>query len=319
MANPQVVTLGEAMIRLSPPDHQRLETTPVLEIHIGGAELNVAVALAQLGVPVAWVSKLPSNPLGWRIVREAQRFGVDTSRVVWTNEGRVGLYFYERGTTPRPSSVLYDRRHSAINTLRADELDWEFIGTAKILHLTGITPALSDNCRQLVGAAIVRAKQKGMLVSFDVNYRTRLWAPEQARAILSSLLRSGVDILICTKDDAATLFGLMGDAETSARQLQATFRIPNVVITHGDRAVVALPQGGFTAVGFALTEVDRLGAGDAFVAGLLYGVLQGNWELGLRYGLAMAALKHTIPGDWFIGSKAEIDALLQAQAKGVLR
>ena len=124
----------------------------------------------------------------------------------------------------------------------------------------------------------MRAKQKGMLVSFDVNYRTRLWAPEQARVILSSLLRSGVDILICTKDDAATLFGLMGDAETSARQLQATFRIPHVVITHGDRAVVALPQGGFTAVGFALTEVDRLGAGDAFVAGFLYDVLQGNWE-----------------------------------------
>jgi 2-dehydro-3-deoxygluconokinase len=202
--------------------------------------------------------------------------------------------------------------------LRADELDWEFIGTAKILHLTGITPALSDNCRQLVGAAIVRAKQKGMLVSFDVNYRARLWAPEQARAILSSLLRSGVDILICTKDDAATLFGLMGDAETSARQLQSALH-SHVVITHGDRAVAALPQGILTAVGFALTEVDRLGAGDAFVAGLLYGVLQGNWELGLRYGLAMAALKHTIPGDWFIGSKAEIDALLQAQAKGVLR
>jgi 2-dehydro-3-deoxygluconokinase len=289
-----------------------------LEIHIGGAELNVAVALAQLGVPVAWVSKLPSNPLGWRIVREAQRFGVDTSRVVWTNEGRVGLYFYERGTTPRPSSVLYDRRHSAINTLRADELDWEFIGTAKILHLTGITPALSDNCRQLVGAAIVRAKQKGMLVSFDVNYRARLWAPEQARAILSSLLRSGVDILICTKDDAATLFGLIGDTEVIARQLQSALH-SHVVITHGDRAVAALPQGILTAVGFALTEVDRLGAGDAFVAGLLYGVLQGNWELGLRYGLAMAAIKHTIPGDWFIGSKAEIDALLQAQAKGVLR
>jgi 2-dehydro-3-deoxygluconokinase len=238
---------------------------------------------------------------------------------VWTNEGRVGLYFYERSVPPRPSTVLYDRRHSAINALRAEELDWDFIGTAKILHLTGITPALSDNCRQLVANAIVRAKQRGMTVSFDVNYRARLWAPQQAQAVLSALLRSGVDILICTKDDAATLFGLAGDAETSARQLQATLRVPHVVVTHGDRAVVATPQGGFTAVGYALTEVDRLGAGDAFVAGLLCGVLQGNWELGLRYGLAMAALKHTVPGDWFLGTKAEVDALVQAQTRSVVR
>lgn len=321
MESVQVVTMGEAMIRLTPPDHQRLETTPLLEVHIGGAELNVAVALAQLGVPVAWVSKLPDNPLGRRIAQEAQRFGVDVSRIVWAKEGRVGLYFYERGSYPRASTVLYDRRHSAINTLRVDELDWDFIGQAKVLHLTGITPALSENCRQLVAGAIVRAKQKGMKVSFDVNYRSRLWAPEQARTVLTQLFRLGIDILICTKDDAATLFKLTLDAETVARQMQASLSIPSVVITHGDRAVAATPQGGFSQVGFSVAEVevDRLGAGDAFAAGLLFGILQGNWELGLRYGLAMAALKYSIPGDWFIGSKAEIEAVLQAQQKGVVR
>jgi 2-dehydro-3-deoxygluconokinase len=270
MASVQVVTLGEAMIRLTPVDHQRLETTPLLEVHIGGAELNVAVALAQLGVPVAWVSKLPDNPLGRRIVREAQRFGVDTSRVVWTQEGRVGLYFYEKGAPPRPSVVVYDRRHSAINTLKVDELDWDFIGQAKVLHLTGITPALSDFCRHLVAGCIFRAKERRMFVSFDVNYRSRLWTPEQARATLLTLLK-GVDLLICTKDDAATLFNLTMDIETIARQLQASLRIPNVAVTHGDKAVVATPQGTFSQSGYQIEEVDRLGAGDAFAAGLIYG------------------------------------------------
>ncbi len=318
MASVQIVTLGEAMIRLTPIDYQRLETTPLLEVHIGGAELNVAVALAQLGVSVAWVSKLPDNPLGRRIVQEAQRFGVDTSRVVWTQDGRVGLYFYEKGASPRPSTVVYDRRHSAINTLKVDELDWDFIGQAKILHLTGITPALSDMCRHLVAGCILRAKERRMFVSFDVNYRSRLWTPEQARTTLLSLLR-GVDLLICTKDDAANLFNLTVDIETIARQLQASLRIPNVAVTHGDKAVVATPQGTFSQSGYTIEEVDRLGAGDAFAAGLLYGVLQGNWELGLRYGLAMAAIKHTIPGDWFIGTKSEIEAIMQVQQRGVVR
>ncbi|MFA0743393.1 MAG: hypothetical protein LASZOEIN_000167 [Candidatus Fervidibacter sp.] len=318
MASVQVVTLGEAMIRLTPVDHQRLEMTPLLEVHIGGAELNVAVALAQLGVPVAWVSKLPDNPLGRRIVREAQRFGVDTSRVVWTQEGRVGLYFYEKGAPPRPSVVVYDRRHSAINTLKVDELDWDFIGQAKVLHLTGITPALSDFCRHLVAGCIFRAKERRMFVSFDVNYRSRLWTPEQARATMLTLLK-GVDLLICTKDDAAILFNLTADIETIARQLQASLRIPNVAVTHGDKAVVATPQGTFSQSGYQIEEVDRLGAGDAFAAGLIYGLLQGDWELGLRYGLAMAAIKHTIPGDWFIGTKAEVEGIMQAQQRGVVR
>ncbi len=319
MAEVQVVTIGEAMIRLTPPDYQRLETAPLLKVHIGGAELNVAVALAQLGVSVAWISKLPDNPLGRRIVQEARRFGVDTSRVVWMQEGRVGLYFYEKGSAPRPSLVVYDRRHSAINTLKVDELDWEFIGKAKILHLTGITPALSDVCRHLVAGCLFRAKERRLFVSFDVNYRSRLWTPEQARATLLTFLR-GVDLLICTKEDAATLFNLTMDAETIARQLQATLRIPNVVVTHGDRAVAVTPQGTFSQTGYPLVEVDRLGAGDAFAAGLLYGVLQNDWELGLRYGLAMAALKHTIPGDWFIGTKSEVETLLQqAQQRSVVR
>ncbi len=319
MAEVQVVTIGEAMIRLTPPDYQRLETAPLLKVHIGGAELNVAVALAQLGVSVAWISKLPDNPLGRRIVQEARRFGVDTSRVVWMQEGRVGLYFYEKGSAPRPSLVVYDRRHSAINTLKVDELDWEFIGKAKILHLTGITPALSDVCRHLVAGCLFRAKERRLFVSFDVNYRSRLWTPEQARATLLTFLR-GVDLLICTKEDAATLFNLTMDAETIARQLQATLRIHNVVVTHGDRAVAVTPQGTFSQTGYPLVEVDRLGAGDAFAAGLLYGVLQNDWELGLRYGLAMAALKHTIPGDWFIGTKSEVETLLQqAQQRSVVR
>lgn len=319
MSNVQVVTMGEAMIRLTPPDHQRLDTTPLLEVHIGGAELNVAVALAQLGVPVAWVSKLPDNPLGRRIAHEAQRFGVDMSHIVWKSEGRVGLYFYEKGSPPRPSTVLYDRLHSSINTLTANELDFDFIGQAKVLHTTGITVALSENCRQLVADVISRAKEKGIAVSFDVNYRSRLWTPAQAREALSELLPQ-VDLLICTKEDAQTIFNIFADAETIGRNLHSQFCIPNVAVTQGERgAVVRTPEGIFSQAGFTLVEVDRLGAGDAFASGLLFGFLQGDWDLGLRFGLAMAAIKHTIPGDWFIGSKAEVEAVLKAQTASVVR
>jgi len=126
-------------------------------------------------------------------------------------------------------------------------------------------------------------------------------------------------LLICTKDDAATLFNLTADIETIARQLQTSLRIPNVAVTHGDKAVIVTPQGTFSQAGYQIEEVDRLGAGDAFAAGLIYGFLQGDWELGLRYGLAMAAIKHTIPGDWFIGTKAEVEEIMQAQQRGVVR
>ena len=317
-ARVRVVTLGEAMVRLTPPAHQRLATTDLLEVHVGGAELNVAVALAQLGVPSAWVSKLPDTPLGQRVAAEARRFGVDTSRIIWTPEGRVGLYFYERGSPPRPSTVLYDRGHSAINTLRPQEVDWEFIGQARLLHLTGITPALSEACYRLVAETIRRGKGLGVTISLDVNYRSRLWTAQQARVGLLSLAQ-GIDILLCTRQDAQTVFQVTADAEGTARQLSDILSVPHTVVTHGDRAVALTPQGALSAGGFPVVELDRLGAGDAFAAGLLFGVLHGDWGLGLQYGMAMAALKHSIPGDFFVGGRQEVEALLKAQGGSILR
>ncbi|MCS7223000.1 MAG: sugar kinase [Armatimonadetes bacterium] len=316
---PKVVSLGEAMIRLTPPDHQRLLTTDKLEIHIGGAELNVAVALAQLDVPAAWVSKLPLNALGQRVCREAARFGVDTSAVLWHPNGKMGLYFYERGAGARAGTVFYDRAGSAINFLDCEELDWDFIGQAQIFHITGITPALSERARKLTENALKEAKKRGMTISFDVNYRSRLWNPEKCRQTLERLLPNA-DIVICTERDGRTVFGWMGTAEEMGQQFLLQFGVRAVTVTQGARGVTLVTSEGTLFESAIGTEVvDRLGAGDAFAAGLIFGILHKDLHLGVRYGLAMAALKHTIPGDWFIGSRQEVEELLTGEAGGVRR
>src|SRR5437660_1919140 len=141
-----VVTLGEAMLRLSPPNFRRLEQSTSLDVNIGGAELSVAVGVARLGLDSAWVTKLPKNPLGRLIVNKGRELGVDTSHVIWTDDGRVGIYYLEFGSAPRASNVVYDRKYSAASTLRAGEIDWSFLKNVKLLHTTGITPALSPSC-----------------------------------------------------------------------------------------------------------------------------------------------------------------------------
>ncbi len=315
----EVVTMGEAMIRLTPPDHQRLMTTPSLEVHIGGAELNVAVALAQLGVSVAWISKLPDNPLGRRVDAEARRLGVHTSRVLWLPGGKMGLYFYEKGVGIRAGTVLYDRADSAINSLSLDELDWDFIGRCRLFHTSGITPALSLSVRKLTVEVLRRVTERGLTVSFDVNYRSRLWEPLECRAALETILPLA-DLVVCTERDAGTVFGLFGSGEEIAQGLRRLSAAQAVIVTHGAKGVTAATEdGAFFEAAMVTDVVDRLGAGDAFCAGVIYGYLKGDLRLGVRFGLAMAALKHAIPGDWFIGTKEEVENLLKGEAGGVKR
>lgn len=314
-----VVTLGETMIRLSPSGYRRLEEAETLECRIGGSESNVAVALARLGLATAWLSKLPENPLGQFVSRRLSSLGVDVSHVVWSPEGRAGVYFIEPGSPPRPTRVLYDRAGSAASTMAPAEMPWDVVRAARHLHLSGITPALSASCRAVAARAVAEARAAGASVSLDLNYRSKLWSPAEAAAALGELIPT-VDLLVSTAADAALLFDLGGSADAIARSLRDHFQVPAAVVTLGAEGAAACHDGGYhTAACFPATEVDRVGAGDAFDAGLIYGYLQGDLSKGLSYGMAMAAIKHSIPGDEFVSSLAEVEELVAVGRRDIHR
>jgi len=313
-----VVTLGEAMIRLSPPNHQRLEQATSLDVVIGGAELSVAVGVARLGLRSSWVTKLPKNSLGRRILNQAREQGVDVSRVVWSPDGRAGLYFLEAGTSPRPSSVLYDRKDSAASRLAPGEVDWGFLKGVGVLHTTGITPALSDSCREATIEAIKAAKRAGCKVCFDVNYRSKLWSPKEAEAVLTPIVKM-VDVLIAS--DAATIWGVEGEPEQVVAEMKRRFGVPVVAMTTREDDGVLRTRSSSVAIAdrpykgrkaYDTEVVDRLGAGDSFAAGLIYGYLRGDLQTALDYGDAMAAYKATMPGDVNYATKEEIDRLVSS-------
>ncbi len=314
----EVVAMGEVMIRLAPPDFLRLEQSKFLNIDVGGAEFNLAGGLSQLGLSSAFISKLVDNPLGRIIANRALELGVDISRVVWTPEGRTGLYFVEFGKKPRPSFNIYDRKGSAVNYLRPDEVDWDFVGKAKVLHLSGITVALGGNCEEFTEYAIRRAKEAGVVVSFDINYRSKLWSPEDAKDKLGRILGE-VDILFSTCDDLSKIFGIRGDPESCVKELKKLFSNKIDVVTAGGEGSWAYGEDIFYERGFPLEVVDRLGAGDAFAAGFLYGYLQRDIRKGLRYGAAMAAIKHTIPGEQVRLRPGEVEGVIEGTSKGIER
>ncbi len=318
-AKVQVVTLGETMIRFSSRVGIPLERARELDVEIGGSESNVAVALARLGVAAGWISKLVDNPWGRRIAGELRLHGVDTSRIIWTQEGRVGTMFVEPGVKPRPAEVIYDRANSAASTMKFDELDIDYILSARHVHLTGITMALSDSCRELVKQVAAEVRKAGGTVSFDVNYRQRLWSPEEARRAVVSVLQH-VNLLISTLDDVRRVFQFDGRAEDACRLLQETYGCPWVIITLGGEGAVGLFDGEVQRVsGYELSIVDRIGAGDAFAAGAIYGFLQDAPDISLKYGAALAALKHTVFGDQSYFSKADVERLLAAGGSDIQR
>lgn len=312
-------TLGETMIRFTPKGFTRLEESSELELRIGGSESNVAVALSRLGLKVAWASKLPRNPLGDLVVRRLASFGVDVSQVRWDQAGRMGLYFIEPGAAPRSSAVLYDRSHSAASRMEPADFDWSAIDGCRHVHLTGITPALSTTAADTTAAALREARTRGKTVSFDVNYRARLWPAELARETLLPLIRD-VDLLICPVADALQVFGINATAEETAQQLGELTRAEHIALTLGGGGALLWDRREFHhASPFPVQAIDRVGAGDAFDAGLIWGYLQGDAPKGLVYGMAMAALKHTIPGDEWVSSLAEVEALLQSGHRDIQR
>ncbi len=318
-AKGDVVTIGEVMIRLAPSPGIRLEDARSFDVEVGGAECNVAVALSSLGRRCAWVSKLANNELGRLIYRRVIQTGVDLSGVVWTEGARAGTYFVEFGSKPRPTKVIYDRKGSAASLLSPDEVDWEFVRSFRLLHLTGITPALSDSCRAVCAEAIAQAEDAGMKISLDVNYRSKLWSPRDALRAIDPMAKEA-DALIVTRPDARLVFGASGDPREVLEALGSRYAAGVVVLTLGSEGAIARADGSvFTEGGHVVEEIDRIGGGDAFAAGFLDGYLEGNVGRGLALGSAMAALKHTVKGDFLTTSREELLEIMEGRGSSVKR
>jgi 2-dehydro-3-deoxygluconokinase len=316
-----VLTFGEAMIRLSPPNFQRLEQAGSLDLQVGGAELNTAIGLARLGRSTAWVSRLTDNPLGRLIANRAREAGVSTEHVIWTDSDRVGVYFLEFGAAPRASSVLYDRKNAAIAGIQPAMITWpKIFADVRWFHVTGITPALSPSVAETTRAALQAARVAGVQISIDLNYRAKLWSPAEAGKWMSEFM-SFCDVLITTEEDVERVFGIKGtNYEQVAKQLCDRFPLKIVAITLRENPLVW--KNHWTAIAYVNAQlmrtstyeveiVDRLGAGDSFAAGLIHGLLDGDLQKGLDYGVAASAIKHTIPGDFAWITAAEVEALLK--------
>ena len=317
------------MIRFSPVDGEMLEQADFLRADAAGTESNMAAALARMGADVAWVSVLPDHPAGRWIASRLALHGVDTSYVAWQGDpdepsdgrserddrggqaektddrggsvsrpSRPGVFFLEPGSPPRGSRVVYDRAGSAATGMTPGVVEQALRSGARIVHTSGITASLSTECRETVARVLGNRAEGGYRTSFDVNYRAKLWSPEQARDVLESLLDE-VDILVSTSDDAALIFGLDGMPEETVEALNGRFGNEIVVLTLAEGGAV----GWSAETGFLYTEpyvvepVDRLGAGDAFDAGLLYGLLREDLAAGLSYGTALSALCLSERGD----------------------
>jgi 2-dehydro-3-deoxygluconokinase len=316
-----VVTFGEAMIRLAPPGFRRLEQAQTLDVQVGGAELNTAVGLARLGHSAAWVSRLTRNPLGRLVANKAREAGVNTDHIVWTDEDRVGLYFLEFGAAPRASSVLYDRKDSAIAAVKPGMVPWTTVfAGAKWFHVTGITPALGTGAAEATREALKAAREAGLKTSIDLNHRVKLWSNAEAGRWMSEFMQ-WCDVLVTTEEDTERVFGIKGPSfEDVAVQLARRFPLSAVAITLRENPLVW--KNNWTAIAYREGQVyrtrtyeveivDRLGAGDSFAAGLIHGLLEGDLQKGVDYGVALSALKHTLPGDFAWVTREEVEAVVK--------
>ena len=315
----EVTTIGEAMLRLSVPAGSRLETARHLDLHAAGAEANVTAALSRLGRSCGWVSSLPSTAIGRFVATHLRAAGVDLGAVVWRQTGRLGTYFLEFSLPPRPSQAIYDRADSCAARLRPEEIDWAYLLDTRILHLTGITPALSPGCARITAEAVTRARAAGVPVSFDVNYRQLLWPPAEAARALLPLLQ-GAALVFCGRRDAVLLFDLHGTPDSMARDLQSLCHADQVVLTAG-------AEGAYACAGSQVIHqpaapvvvVDRLGAGDALAAGVVHGWLAGDLALGLRQSTMLAALALSQEGDMLVVNQQELDQLLAGEGETLVR
>ncbi|SFR35871.1 bifunctional 2-dehydro-3-deoxygluconokinase/2-dehydro-3-deoxygalactonokinase [Halogeometricum limi] len=316
-----IVSFGETMLRLSPPRGERLERTRELDVQAGGAESNVAVAAARLGANSVWLSKLPESPLGRRLVSELRSHGVRTG-IAWddADETRLGTYYLEHGGRPRGTNVIYDRADAAITTATPEELPKAAVRDAEVFYTSGITPALSETLAETTATLLQTARENGTTTAFDLNYRSKLWTPEEAKAGYEALFPH-IDVLVAAERDAATCLGRTGDPETVARGLADDFDFETVVVTRSERGSLAVSDGQVYEQGvYAADTYDAIGTGDAFVGGFLAKRVDGgNVPESLAYGAATASLKRTIDGDLAVVTPEEVASVVGDDAGGISR
>jgi 2-dehydro-3-deoxygluconokinase len=335
-----VVTFGELMLRLSPPGYERFLQSPTFRASFGGGEANVAVSLANFGVESCYVTRLPRHEIGTAAVRALQAEGVQT-RFILRGGDRIGVYYTEVGASQRASEVIYDRARSAISEMEPGSVPWsEVFASAAWFHCTGITPALGVKAAACTREALEAAKAAGVRVSVDLNFRKKLWSEAEAQRVMRPLMKL-VDVVIANEEDIQSVLGLevahtdvkAGALDIDAyravsERLTAEFGVKQVAITLRESrsasvngwsaALYDAPTGAFhRSQQYEITIVDRLGGGDSFAAGLIYGLLTGRpAESALRLAVAASALKHTIPGDFNRISLAEADRLAGGDSSG---
>ncbi len=336
----KTVCFGEIMLRLSPPGFERFFQSPVLQATFGGGEANVAVSLAHFGLDSHYVTRLPLNAIGEAALRSLRAEGVKVDHVVRGGE-RLGIYFAETGASQRPSTVIYDRRHSSVSELQPASIDWDavFDGVAWF-HWTGITPALGPSVSACTRQALQAARRAGVRVSVDLNYRKKLWSTREAQQTMHPLIE-GVDVMMANEEDLQAVLGIdiprvdltagsldvtayREAAERVARQygvacVAVTLRESLSASENGWSAVLVDMAGGafHQSQRYLVRLVDRIGGGDSFAAGLIFGLVSGrpcDWSL--RFAVAASALKHSIPGDFNHVSVAEVEHLLAGDGSG---
>jgi 2-dehydro-3-deoxygluconokinase len=334
----KVVTLGEIMLRLSTPDYKRFVQADSFDVTYGGGEANVAAALCNYGLKGTFVTKVPHNPIGQSAINHLRRYGVDTQYIVRGGE-RLGIYFLETGASMRASQVVYDRAHAAIAEVELSEFDFDkILDGADWFHTTGITPALSDKAAALAEVALKTAKAKGITTSIDLNYRKKLWTKEKAREVMTKLCRY-VDVCIGNEEDADTTLGFKAkDTDVTKgelnlegfkdvfRQMKEKFGFQYIASSlreshsasdNGWSALVYDGQEFYHTRKYEVRIVDRVGSGDSFASGLIYGLVTGmTMKEAAEFGVAASALKHTIPGDLNHATLNEVKDLMKGDASG---
>ena len=314
-----LVTFGETMLRLSPPDDERIETADEYGVRAAGAESNVAVAAQRLGLDATWTSKLPDSPVARRVVGELRSHGV-TVDVVWSDTGRQGTFYLETGDQPRGNTVVYDRTDAAVTTATPAELPTTRVENAAGFHTTGITPALSETLSETTAALLSAAQEAGTTTSFDCNYRSKLWSPTEARDTLTGLL-GDVDIFTVAERDARNVFEMSGESAEIATDLAETFDLEAAVLTRGTDPALAVSAGDvYEQPTFESTDAHPVGTGDSFVGGFLSQYLDGqDLPDALEYAAATAAFKRTVPGDIAVVSPEEVESVIDGGTSGISR
>jgi 2-dehydro-3-deoxygluconokinase len=334
------ITFGEIMLRLKSPGKERFFQSPVLEASFGGGEANVAVGLARLGLDAFFTSALPENMIGHACISELKKQGVQTDYILRKGE-RMGIYFLEGGANQRPSRVIYDRANSALCTCKGGDFAWEEIfKNGTWFHVTGITPALSEASALLAIEAVQKAKQAELIVSCDLNYRKKLWNyGKTAREVMSEILPY-VDIVIANEEDCQKTLGINLDIDVesgcldndaykhvckqvfshfpSIKKIAITMRESHSANHNGWSAILYNGQNFYRSKHYEITNiVDRVGGGDSFSAGLIYGLSQlENDKKALEFAVAVSCLKHSIPGDFPLVNKNEVESLLASSGSG---